>query len=187
MNRLACSFFGYAISLSLAWCSPFIRCHGSDAVPSFFATHCLRCHNDSTHEGDFRIDDMPQSIDDLSFGPRWSRAYERIISGEMPPKEEPQPSPKERYDATEWISLGIQAWDSAQNAKLERVSFKRLTREEYVNTIQDLLGYTYHPTDPGGLPEDPHWHGIERMGVCCLSHQVMSSDTSRLPSKHCNA
>ncbi len=124
----------------------------------------LRCHNDSTHEGDFRIDDMPQSIDDLSFGPRWSRAYERIISGEMPPKEEPQPSPKERYDATEWISLGIQAWDSAQNAKLERVSFKRLTREEYVNTIQDLLGYTYHPTDPGGLPEDPHWHGIERMG-----------------------
>lgn len=164
MNRLACSLFGYAVSLSLAWCSPFIRCHGSDAVPSFFATHCLRCHNDSTHEGDFRIDDMPQSIDDLSFGPRWSRAYERIISGEMPPKEEPQPSPKERYDATEWISLGIQAWDSAQNAKLERVSFKRLTREEYVNTIQDLLGYTYHPTDPGGLPEDPHWHGIERMG-----------------------
>lgn len=140
------------------------RSLASTDLPKFFSTYCLRCHNQENNEGEFRIDDIPVDSDDETYGPRWSRAYERLNSGEMPPKEEPQPTSKERYEAAEWISLGIQAWDSSQNSKLDMVSFKRLTRDEYVNTIQDLLGYSYHPTDPGGLPEDPNWHGIERLG-----------------------
>ncbi len=51
-----------------------------------------------------------------------------------------------------------------QAAAREKVSFCRLSREEYRNTIRDLLGVTYDATDPAGLPEDPDWQGFERIG-----------------------
>ncbi|MCW3094696.1 MAG: hypothetical protein JWL77_314, partial [Chthonomonadaceae bacterium] len=37
-------------------------------------------------------------------------------------------------------------------------------REEYRNTIRDLLGVTVDVSDPTGLPEDPDWQGFERIG-----------------------
>ncbi|MFN9957363.1 MAG: DUF1587 domain-containing protein, partial [bacterium] len=49
-------------------------------------------------------------------------------------------------------------------AKRDRVSLHRLSREEYVHTVRDLLGVVYDATDPGGLLEDPEWHGFERIG-----------------------
>lgn len=134
-------------------------------LPTFFATHCFRCHGAESQEGDFRLDSATTRAEDAEFGTVWSRVLERVNSGEMPPADEPQPTADERYAAAEWISHGLQAWDAARNASQESVSFKRLTRSEYVHTLYDLLGFTYHPSDPGGLPEDPSWHGMERTGT----------------------
>jgi hypothetical protein len=39
-----------------------------------------------------------------------------------------------------------------------------LTRDEYANTVRDLLGVPFDAADPNGLPEDPEWHGFERIG-----------------------
>jgi hypothetical protein len=133
-------------------------------LPAFFTTHCVRCHADESAEGHFRLDSATTRAEDVDFGHVWSRVLERVNSGEMPPAEEPQPTADERYAAAEWITHGLHAWDAARNASLELVSFKRLTRAEYVHTLHDLLGFTYYPSDPGGLPEDPSWRGIERTG-----------------------
>ncbi len=46
----------------------------------------------------------------------------------------------------------------------EKVSFRKLSREEYANTIRDLLGVTFDVNDPTGLPEDPDWQGFQRIG-----------------------
>ena len=53
-----------------------------------------------------------------------------------------------------------------QAAAGEKVSFHRLSREEYRNTIRDLLGVTYDATDPTGLPEDPDWQGSSGSARC---------------------
>ncbi len=133
-------------------------------LPTFFNTHCIRCHGAEVQEGEFRLDSATTRAEDAEFGGVWSRVLERVNSGEMPPAEEPQPTADERYAAAEWIAQGLHAWDAARNASLESISYKRLTREEYVHTLRDLIGFTYYPTDPGGLPEDPSWHGMERTG-----------------------
>jgi hypothetical protein len=54
--------------------------------------------------------------------------------------------------------------ESARLAKRERVTFHKLTREEYANTIHDLLGVNFDAADPAGLPEDTTWQGFERLG-----------------------
>jgi hypothetical protein len=64
----------------------------------------------------------------------------------------------------ECIAARLKEGKSERMAKLDRVSYLRLTREEYVNTMRDLIGVEYDATDPGGLLEDPEWNGFERLG-----------------------
>ena len=52
----------------------------------------------------------------------------------------------------------------ARMAARGRVSYNRLTRDEYVNTVRDLIGVHFDATDPGGFLEDPEWRGFERLG-----------------------
>ena len=51
-----------------------------------------------------------------------------------------------------------------QSSAGERVAFRKLTRDEYGNTIRDLLGVNFDVKAPSGLPEDPDWKGFERIG-----------------------
>jgi hypothetical protein len=82
----------------------------------------------------------------------------------MPPKGEKKPKPDESARVVEWLTARLKEGENARAAKRDRVSFHRLTREEYANTVYDLLGVRYDAADPTGLPEDPNWHGFERIG-----------------------
>jgi hypothetical protein len=64
----------------------------------------------------------------------------------------------------EVINKKLADGEAARLAKREKVSYHRLTREEYAYTVRDLLGVTFDATDPNGLPDDPEWHGFERLG-----------------------
>ena len=89
----------------------------------------------------------------------------RINAGEMPPKKSPRPKAEDVARVSEWIAAQLTEAEAARQASAgEKVSFHRLTREEYRNTIRDLLGVTYDAADPTGLPEDPDWQGFERIG-----------------------
>ena len=89
----------------------------------------------------------------------------RINSGDMPPEKETRPKPDDIARVAEWIAGQLREADSAmQSSSGERVAFRKLTREEYANTLRDLLGVTFDVADPTGLPEDPDWHGIQRIG-----------------------
>ena len=85
-------------------------------------------------------------------------------SGEMPPKNEPQPKPQELGHVVDWLSTRINEGAAARMAKRGPVSHYRLSREEYANTVYDLLGVYYDVHLPGAFNEDPRWHGFERIG-----------------------
>ncbi|NBV23122.1 MAG: DUF1592 domain-containing protein [Proteobacteria bacterium] len=83
----------------------------------------------------------------------------------MPPKKEKtRPSPADTARIVEWLSSRIKEGESARMAARGRVSYNRLTREEYVNTVRELIGVQFDATDPGGFLEDAEWHGFERIG-----------------------
>lgn len=134
-------------------------------VEPYLKKRCLACHGPDKQEGEFRIDKLSSNVarDD---GPHWGEVVERINSGEMPPPElKDRPTQAENAGVVEWLSARLKEGESARLAKRGRVSFNRLTREEYVNTVFDLIGVQVDATDPGGLLEDPEWHGIERVGA----------------------
>ena len=130
----------------------------------FFKAHCIRCHGEEKQEGDFRIDTLSPKVG-FEDTPQWVEIMERINSGEMPPEDVPNPPGADlKASIVEWIAGRMKEGEAARMAKRDRVSYRRLTREEYVYTMRDLIGVQYDATDPGGLLEDPEWHGFERIG-----------------------
>ncbi len=134
-------------------------------VQPFFAAHCLKCHGPDKQEGDLRLDTLEHQFASERTAARWTEIMDRLNSGQMPPDEEPRPDAEQVTRVAEWIAGELTEAEAARQAALgERVSFRRLSREEYRNTIRDLLGVTFVVTDPAGLPEDPDWQGFERIG-----------------------
>jgi len=138
----------------------------AEEIRPFLARHCVRCHGEAEQKGDLRVDTLGTDFAGTRTAGRWAEIMDRINSGEMPPPKEPRPKAEVVARVAEWISSGIADAETARQAATgERVSFRRLSREEYRNTIRDLLGVTYDASDPAGLPEDPDWQGFERIGA----------------------
>jgi mono/diheme cytochrome c family protein len=136
----------------------------ADAWP-YLQAHCLGCHGETKHEGGFRIDTLSRKVG-LENSPQWAEVIGRINSGEMPPKEaDSRPTAEESAAVTSWLAARLDEGEASRLAQRGRVSFNRLTRDEYVNTIRDLLGVHFDAADPAGFPEDPEWRGFERLGA----------------------
>jgi hypothetical protein len=130
----------------------------------FLKKHCMRCHNGNVQKGDFRFDVLSKDVG-LNDTPQWAEVMQRISSGEMPPEDEKvRPTAEQSTQIVEWLAARIREGEAARMAQRGRVSYNRLTREEYVNTVQDLIGVHYDAEDPGGLLDDPEWKGFERLG-----------------------
>lgn len=147
-----------------------LACAGSpaddfdQAVGPYFRNHCIRCHGADREESEFRIDTLSKKVG-LQDTALWAEVRERISSGEMPPDDvENPPTAEEGAAVVQWLSDRIKEGEAARMAQRDRVSFYRLSRDEYVHTIYDLLGVHFDATDPGGFMEDPEWHGFERIG-----------------------
>ena len=137
--------------------------HFDTVVKPFFAKHCVSCHGEQKHKADLRIDTLVINFDSPKIMGNWEEIMNRVNSGDMPPAKEPRPKPDDVAHVAEWIAGQLREAESAKQSTGERVAFHKLSREEYANTVRDLLGVEYDVTDPTGLPEDPDWHGFQRI------------------------
>jgi Protein of unknown function (DUF1592)/Protein of unknown function (DUF1588)/Protein of unknown function (DUF1585)/Protein of unknown function (DUF1587)/Protein of unknown function (DUF1595)/Planctomycete cytochrome C len=136
-----------------------------EAVKPFLTEHCTKCHNEKKQKGDLRVDDLVVDLDSPKIMGHWEEIMNRINSGDMPPEDEKRPKPDDVAKTSEWIVAQLrEAETSKQGSGGEKVSFRKLSREEYANTIRDLLGVNFDVKGPWGLPEDPDWKGFERIG-----------------------
>lgn len=134
-------------------------------VRPFFAQHCNSCHGDKKQKGDLRVDNMGIKFDSPKNMMLWEEIMNRINSGDMPPEDEPRPKTEEVSKVADWIASQLhEAETLRQSSAGERVTFHKLSGEEYANTIRDLLGITFDIKAPTGLPDDPDWKGFERIG-----------------------
>jgi hypothetical protein len=133
-------------------------------VAPFLRTYCDRCHDGKVQDGEFRLDTLSRDFTVQADAERWSEIRFRMNTGEMPPKSEPQPKAEELATVVEWISTRLTEGEAARLAKRGPIAHYRLSRQEYANTVQDLLGVHYDPTVPGELNEDQRRHGFERIG-----------------------
>lgn len=136
----------------------------AESFETFLAKHCVRCHGPDRVERDLRIDRLSRDYKSGDDAHLWAEIVERINAGEMPPKDEPQPTEDEIASAIEQLDSRIRQGRAARLAARPPVAHYRLSRREYQNTVYDLLGVRYDPTKPGELNADTRWMGFERIG-----------------------
>ena len=137
---------------------------GAEPFEAFLAKHCVRCHGSQKEEGDIRIDRLSRDFKSGLDSHHWAEALDKLNSGEMPPKDEPQPTQDEIAAFVTTLDSLLKEGRAARMAARPAVSHYRLSRKEYQNTVYDLLGVRYDPAKPGELNEDTLWHGFERIG-----------------------
>jgi len=105
-----------------------------ESLPEVAREHCLRCHGGDEVEGGFDLTGR------LSHR-KWSEARELVDTEEMP-NEGPYPSAEERKALLTWLEGKVA--QSTPTAPAER-KLARLTRDQYSNSMRDLLGIDLHP------------------------------------------
>jgi hypothetical protein len=112
-------------------------------VDALLAAYCVRCHNPEKHKADVDLTKLGARPDSLPGRKVWLRVLEQLESEEMPP-EDPAPTADERRQLIAWVEQGVKIdWSKIRNPG--RVTIPRLTRDEYNNTMRDLLGLDLQP------------------------------------------
>jgi mono/diheme cytochrome c family protein len=146
-----------------------ISLKAADTTPlkpeAFLSRYCLDCHDADVQKGDRRLDDLPLKVGtDIAIAERWQEVLHQLQLGEMPPAKKKQPTDEERRALLAWIEKQlIQAQTSAQD-RGGQVVHRRLSRAEYLHTMQDLFGFDgdFDPTT--SFPGDEELEGFRNIG-----------------------
>ncbi len=100
--------------------------------------YCVTCHDGVQAGTDLALNEL--TADMSRHGETWMRVRSQVANGLMPPQGHPRPSPNQRRALMEWITAEMRNLQLAARAANGRAQARRLNRDEYVNSIRDLLG-----------------------------------------------
>lgn len=120
-------------------------------IEPLFAKYCFRCHGDKKQKGDIQLNNIDPKMLARADAEGWHAALDMIQGAEMPPDDEEQMSDDERRLMVRWLNESLRAAAERQKGE-RRVVMRRLTRDQYTNSLQDLLGVKINFAQV--LPED---------------------------------
>lgn len=120
---------------------------------TFFKQQCIACHEGSSAEGNLDLATLGRDLHDDRTRARWVRIFDRVKSGEMPPRDAEQPSATEVSAFLATTGAWLTAYQRSQDEQFGRVRGRRLTRREVERSLHDLLGIDIPLADQ--LPEEP--------------------------------
>lgn len=171
---MKCPVFSILLSFAILY-PPFGR---ADAIADFrkeiepiLSSYCYDCHADGAEKGDFSLDptsSMEAHFEDMNL---WIRVWDNVRAQMMPPSNKDQPGDEEKAKLTAWIERQVFKLDP-ENPDPGRVTIRRMNREEYRNTIFDMLGVRFEVED--ALPPDDTGYGFDTIGdVLSISPMLM--------------
>jgi mono/diheme cytochrome c family protein len=141
-------------------------------VTPLFSESCTVCHNAQLASGSLNLAPFtaPGSLVDKR--EEWEQIVHKLRTGEMPPRGIPRP-PQERIDALVlFVQNQFEKADSKVKPDPGRVTARRLNRNEYSNTIRDLLAVDFRADKD--FPTDDSGHGFDNIGdVLTISPVLM--------------
>ncbi len=116
---------------------PMEKFHGE--IKPLLESYCFDCHGDGSHKGGLDFDEYPDLKSMVTDREKWLKVKEHLSLQLMPPLDEDQPEEKERLKLVNWIDKAVFPVN-ADDPDPGAVVMRRLNRNEYRNTIRDLLG-----------------------------------------------
>jgi hypothetical protein len=132
---------------------------------------CYECHGGGKTKGDIALDahtDLDAFIADVRLV---DRLTDSLAFEEMPPKKADQPSADERRALLAWLRSS-QTQIRSDLARPGYVPPRRLNRQEYNNTIRDLLGIDAAPAEH--FPADDTGYGFDTIAAVLKVSPVLA-------------
>jgi hypothetical protein len=128
---------------------------------SFLTVHCYACHTADTMEGGLDLHALAWRPDDPTDFAQWTKVYDKVAQGQMPPSDEPQPTAAARLAFVNHLREKLSRHTLDKQTTQGRVVLRRLNRAEYANTLRDLLGVSAPLEEM--LPEDGRADGFDNV------------------------
>lgn len=145
---------------------------GAQPAPDkFFEQHCYDCHDKEAKKGGLDLTELKTDFNNSDSFTTWVKVHDRIEKGEMPPpKKKNRPSAEDAAKITTWLDAELTTADTRRRATEGRSVMRRITREEYENTVRDLLAMPdLRLLDM--LPADGQRGGYDKLGEALdISH-----------------
>jgi uncharacterized protein DUF1592/uncharacterized protein DUF1588/uncharacterized protein DUF1587/uncharacterized protein DUF1585/uncharacterized protein DUF1595/cytochrome c len=140
-------------------------------IVPMFNNYCYDCHGEGAKKGGLALDKYSSLDAHLNNTELWFSVWKNVQSQLMPPANKSQPKPEERERLLRWIERAVFKVDPA-NPDPGRVTIRRLNREEYRNTVLDLLGVKFDTDE--AFPADDTGYGFDTIGdVLSISPLLM--------------
>ncbi|MEL6105048.1 MAG: DUF1592 domain-containing protein [Planctomycetota bacterium] len=115
----------------------------NEDAATFLESNCAGCHDGLDAEGGFQVSDLLSKTGrDLSRRQslhQWTRAFDRVREGEMPPPEDGALEANEKTTFERATGQWIDAFVTRRNEQFGRVGPRRLTNRQLERTLCDLL------------------------------------------------
>lgn len=118
--------------------SKYSKLFNDQAVP-FFKKHCIECHGPDKEKGSLRVDQLIANLDDNYTLNHLQNIVDEMTVDNMPPEEEPRPDGDEVTQIIKILTAIEKEAKELHTAGGGR-PVRRLTRTEFLNTTEDLLG-----------------------------------------------
>ncbi|MDG2213915.1 MAG: DUF1588 domain-containing protein, partial [Verrucomicrobiota bacterium] len=151
------SFF---VAVFLVEANPVTSTKLKEAALEQFENHCFDCHDDETRKGDLDlVGQMGKGDTDGSL------VFEHLITAKMPPKNKKQPTLKEKQLMLDWLAQ--------RQVEVAPKAYRRISRHEFVHSVNDLLGVKLDLT--GEIPEDRGTHDFDSDRRVQLTKQMLTA------------
>jgi len=177
-RKLSVTRFAGMVVIMLAFGAPMTAgeenlLHLDQTVHEFVRSYCLSCHGQDKEEGDRTFHDLSiqrggqrmVDVGDPSRAESLREILDQLNLGEMPPKQDnvKRPSDSEVKHVVAWLTKTLLTLEQSE-ARGQTV-LRRLNRNEYRNTVRDLLGLYDISVDPTvNFPEDDAHDGFINLG-----------------------
>lgn len=142
-----------------------------EGIP-FLEKYCFGCHAGDQPEAGLGLDSYEDNLSLIKDSDIWDIVLQMVETRHMPPEGNDQPSLEEMESFVQHVNAIFE--DASRNAKPDpgRVTVRRLNKVEYRNSVRDLLGADFDPTE--SFPADDVGHGFDNIGdVLTMSPLLM--------------
>ncbi|MBM3215296.1 DUF1592 domain-containing protein [Candidatus Poribacteria bacterium] len=161
-----------AAAVAVGCSSAAVKPNFAEAGQPLVAKYCVSCHGGRMPAAGLALDKSHDGEPEAASIARWEKVAKMVRGRIMPPEGSPKPSPDEVAAFIGRMDAAFAHADRQAKPDPGRVTMRRLNRVEYRNTIRDLIGVDFDPTET--FPSDDIGYGFDNIGdVLTLSPALM--------------
>ena len=116
-------------------------------IAPLLKTACFECHDEESAGGDLNLRALVKARPFVVHRSHWRNVIQQLKVRSMPPADAEQPTEDNRRLLAAWLTNAIDNFDYSTVSQPGYESARRLTHDEYNNTVRDLTGIDIRPAD----------------------------------------